>query len=543
MLRDKIVVGVADHRLRQQLLSDAKLTLQKVLIHVGHTKDGEDKGKGRQSKATRARYQNYPQFLLWRKSSKQEGTLPSLWQKVSCVQQTEPLCLGLQATREPTRWENMSPRPIDGAVRETPEERWTDQEEQLFQLNTNTKNRWITDLVMGEQGHVDKHDYGLEYPNTREDKVLTLQVVDNRTEAINIGRKWETENELGPHEINKVLRRAHFVIPTIEEILLELTDAKVFSVLDVKRGILAYATGEDSIRLILGTRWQRAMIKTLRGLKGVAVIADDIFVYGRGHSEEAARVEYDQNLECLLQRAQASSNRGANHLSELSKLQQYDITAKYKKGKELYLADTMSRTPIQEDLHQVHDSDQEFIMQLQNISMHQYLNVFNKQYLILTNYYSDYLEVDALPSTDSTAINKVTKVQFARHGIPTTLITDNATCFTSTEFQAFSRTSDFQQSTSSPYHLQGNGKAEAYVKIEHHEEMSTNQARPVAHITGVAQHPHDRFEDISSATTYVNENKNTNAYTNWASKTYQQQLTVVHFGPYTFLCRKALPAT
>ncbi|KAJ8896442.1 hypothetical protein PR048_001786 [Dryococelus australis] len=74
---------------------------------------------------------------------------------------------------------------------------------------------------------------------------------------------------------------------------------------------------------------------------------------------------------------------------------------------------------------------------------------YNKQYLILT---------------DSAAII-VMKVQVAQHGILAMLITDNATCFTSAEFQAFYRTWHFQHSNSSPYRPRGNGKAEVCVKI------------------------------------------------------------------------------
>ncbi|KAJ8877054.1 hypothetical protein PR048_021506 [Dryococelus australis] len=68
----------------------------------------------------------------------------------------------------------------------------------------------------------------------------------------------------------------------------------------------------------------------------------------------------------------------------------------------------------------------------------------------ITIHYSDYWEIDALPSTTWNT---------------TTLITDNATYFISAEFQVFSRTWDFQHSTSAPYHPWGNGKAEASVKI------------------------------------------------------------------------------
>ncbi|KAJ8884041.1 hypothetical protein PR048_015898 [Dryococelus australis] len=430
--------------------------------------------------------------------------------------------------------------------------------------------------------------------------------------------------------------------------------------------------------------FQRALMETLRGLKVVAVVADNILVYGRGYSEEEARVEHDQNLECLLERARASnlkfkpeklrlherqvtymghvlsvdglkvdphkfqviqdmqqpitvkdmqcflgmdttwvwdftqqqafvnvktavsttpvlqyydprepvelhvdvsqSGLGAallhngqpkpllstpKHLQYIRlKLQQYDITFKYKKDKEMYLTNTMSRAPVQEDLNQVHDSDKEFIMQLQNTRMHQHLNVshmtlgriqlcttasgvlgerlvvpqeiraempqkahashqglgaslckvqdtlywpcmkdevgrkvsscticqefsagqphmkmqthevpdlprkrvaadvfqvYNKQYLILTDYYLYYWEIDALSSTDSAAIIKVMK--------------------------------DFQHAPSSP-----TGKWEIRSicenSKEHYKEMPANQVRPVARITGVTQQLHVRFEDI-----------------------------------------------
>ncbi|KAJ8887721.1 hypothetical protein PR048_013939 [Dryococelus australis] len=127
--------------------------------------------------------------------------------------------------------------------------------------------------------------------------------------------------------------------------------------------------------------------------------------------------------------------------------------------------------------------------------------VYNKQYLILTDYYSDYWEIDALPSTDSAAIIKVMKVQFARNRIPT-LITDNAACTTSAKFQAL----DFIP-------LSPTGKWESRSICENnkeqHEEMPANRVRPVASITGMVQHPHVKFED-----------KNPKAFINWASKTY-----------------------
>ena len=56
-------------------------------------------------------------------------------------------------------------------------------------------------------------------------------------------------------------------------------------------------------------------------------------------------------------------------------------------------------------------------------------------------------------------------MQFARHGIPDVLVTDNGTQFSSSEFLRFAETWKFEHKTSSPHHPQSNGKAEDAVKI------------------------------------------------------------------------------
>ena len=55
------------------------------------------------------------------------------------------------------------------------------------------------------------------------------------------------------------------------------------------------------------------------------------------------------------------------------------------------------------------------------------------------------------------------KVQFARHGVPDVLITDNGTQFTSSKFAKFAEM--FKHNTSNPHYPQPNGKAENVVKV------------------------------------------------------------------------------
>ena len=63
------------------------------------------------------------------------------------------------------------------------------------------------------------------------------------------------------------------------------------------------------------------------------------------------------------------------------------------------------------------------------------------------------------------SVVQLTKAHFARFGIPERLITDNGPQFTSSEYKQFASEYGFEHVTSFPYWPQGNGKAEAAVKI------------------------------------------------------------------------------
>ncbi|UYV64550.1 K02A2.6-like [Cordylochernes scorpioides] len=91
--------------------------------------------------------------------------------------------------------------------------------------------------------------------------------------------------------------------------------------------------------------------------------------------------------------------------------------------------------------------------------------IFKQNYLIIVDHCSDFFEVECLENTTSEYIIECCKRQFSRYGIPQIIVSDNGRQFTSTEFQKFSKEWQFQHSTSSPLHSQGNRKAEAAVKI------------------------------------------------------------------------------
>ncbi len=83
----------------------------------------------------------------------------------------------------------------------------------------------------------------------------------------------------------------------------------------------------------------------------------------------------------------------------------------------------------------------------------------------MTDYCSRYIEIAYLPkATSANVIGRMTNT-FAHWGDPQELVTDQGTQFTSAEFKDFARRCNMKQTFSSPHYPQGNGEAEAGVKI------------------------------------------------------------------------------
>ena len=87
-----------------------------------------------------------------------------------------------------------------------------------------------------------------------------------------------------------------------------------------------------------------------------------------------------------------------------------------------------------------------------------------KQFLVLIDAYSKWLEVTPVSSTSSTVTISCLQSIFATHGIPEVLVSDNGTSFTSAEFAEFTKRNGIRHITTAPYHPSSNGLAERAVQ-------------------------------------------------------------------------------
>ena len=84
-------------------------------------------------------------------------------------------------------------------------------------------------------------------------------------------------------------------------------------------------------------------------------------------------------------------------------------------------------------------------------------------HLIVMDYYSFAILERPLPSVSTNSVITAFKTVFSDSGVPLTLITDNAACFTSEEFTEFAENWNFEHVTSSPRYPKGNAHTEKAV--------------------------------------------------------------------------------
>lgn len=88
----------------------------------------------------------------------------------------------------------------------------------------------------------------------------------------------------------------------------------------------------------------------------------------------------------------------------------------------------------------------------------------NNMFMIVVDSYIKWLEVFCMSQITSQATVTRLKRLFASYGLPEQIVTDNATTFTSEEFQTFVKQNGILHTTNAPGHPATNGLAERYVQ-------------------------------------------------------------------------------
>lgn len=122
---------------------------------------------------------------------------------------------------------------------------------------------------------------------------------------------------IDPKDLNKAISREHYPMKTVEEVVANIPNAKVFSKVDAASGFWHLKLDEDSSKLIcfnipygryrflrapFGIKsipeiFQRVMTELMEDIEGAEVIVDDILIWG------ATIQEHDERLRKVLDRA------------------------------------------------------------------------------------------------------------------------------------------------------------------------------------------------------------------------------------------------
>ena len=170
---------------------------------------------------------------------------------------------------------------------------------------------------------------------------------------------------IDPRDLNKALKRSHYPMPTIEEVLPELSKAKIFSVADAKNGFWQIKLDEPSSYLT--TFWTPFGAALLQNGQPVAFASRTLSATERGYAQiekeylaivfscerfhqyifgrEVVAVQTDHKpLESIFTKPLTAAPKRLQGM--LLRLQKFSLAVGYKRGTEMWLADTLSRAPL-----------------------------------------------------------------------------------------------------------------------------------------------------------------------------------------------------
>ncbi|XP_056098696.1 uncharacterized protein K02A2.6-like [Rhinichthys klamathensis goyatoka] len=85
-------------------------------------------------------------------------------------------------------------------------------------------------------------------------------------------------------------------------------------------------------------------------------------------------------------------------------------------------------------------------------------------FLVLMDAHSKWMDVYPVTTSTSASTIECLRKSFSNQGIPETMVSDNGSCFVSTEFREFMQKNGIEHITSAPYHASSNGCAERAVQ-------------------------------------------------------------------------------
>ena len=140
--------------------------------------------------------------------------------------------------------------------------------------------------------------------------------------AIATKKSGELRICIDPRPLNKSLRREHYHLPTLDDVLPDLSKARIITTMDLRAGYWHVKLDDESSNLTTFTtpygryKWLRLPFGTsvsaeifakrlydcVHDLSGIVCIADDLMIYGVGRTDDEATRDHDLKLEKLLQR-------------------------------------------------------------------------------------------------------------------------------------------------------------------------------------------------------------------------------------------------
>ena len=93
-----------------------------------------------------------------------------------------------------------------------------------------------------------------------------------------------------------------------------------------------------------------------------------------------------------------------------------------------------------------------------------HISIDGKMVLVIVDAHNKYIDAHIVNAATSSAIIIKLRQTFATHDLPSALVSDNATCFKSSEFEEFCRLNGVQHVTSAPSRPASNGAAERAVQ-------------------------------------------------------------------------------